>query len=87
MLWPTNGANEMMKMGARHKKCKWSHSLDDALVYNGSRYCKTCRVQRYKYDWYRKKCKDAGVVDGVVTWNAWARELWGGPYKRSLKGG
>jgi hypothetical protein len=62
--------------------CKWGHNLDDAIVYNRVRYCRVCREERHAYNWYKTKCKRARVVDGVITWNQWAKDLWGGPYKR-----
>lgn len=76
-LGKTNDAPER-----HYPKCKWNHSLDDAVVYGGLRYCKTCRAERNKYNWYRTKCRRAGVTENVMNWQEWAKELWGGPYPK-----
>ena len=66
-------------MTKQYKKCRWGHTMENAKIYNGTKYCATCKKQRAKYDWYNFKCKSSNVTDGVVGWEQWATELWGKP--------
>ena len=68
----------------KYRNCKRGHDLENAVTWQGIRYCQECKKSRSAYEWYLIKCKRSGVTENVATWQEWALEKMGPAIKREI---
>lgn len=67
-----------------YKTCIWGHSLDDAKIYGGVRYCAKCKSQRGKFEWWKSELNRIGKPEQIISWRTWMRDETGGPFTREF---